>query len=280
MMSTSSNQTSSLLLFLYDDLQISSTELDDKINLLFTSIEKFNPKEDEKTKKPSFFLFFSKEEHQITLKNRYYQCKISIVTHPISKIHEIRLQEHEGIIIYLHKTSILNNTFGIVSKYINENDTFSTCMVLFDSPREDIETSEKYEEFIGDTLDKHFEIICDCSNTKTFNDEDGLGVINSSLHNSKWKSSEEVSNQVKPPSIINEINKEKNEENKNKGYIQLDDNEELEKMFTKLKEIKLINSNPNISDEERRNNAEQAILMMTKMFGIEDEDDEEEYKNK
>ena len=61
MMSTSSNQTSSLLLFLYDDLQISSTELDDKINLLFTSIEKFNPKEDEKTKKPSFFLFFSKE---------------------------------------------------------------------------------------------------------------------------------------------------------------------------------------------------------------------------
>ena len=47
------------------------------------------------------------------------------------------------------------------------------------------------------------------SNTKTFNDEDGLGVINSSLHNSKWKSSEEVSNQVKPPSIINEINKEK-----------------------------------------------------------------------
>ena len=63
MMSTSSNQTSSLLLFLYDDLQISSTELDDKINLLFTSIEKINPKSKRrrKNKKTIIFVFFSKE---------------------------------------------------------------------------------------------------------------------------------------------------------------------------------------------------------------------------
>ena len=63
MMSTSSNQTSSLLLFLYDDLQISSTELDDKINLLFTSIEKINPKSKRrrKNKKTIIFVFFIKE---------------------------------------------------------------------------------------------------------------------------------------------------------------------------------------------------------------------------
>ena len=58
MMSTSSNQTSSLLLFLYDDLQISSTELDDKINLLFTSIEKINPKSKRKLKNKKTIIFF------------------------------------------------------------------------------------------------------------------------------------------------------------------------------------------------------------------------------
>ena len=58
MMSTSSNQTSSLLLFLYDDLQISSTELDDKINLLFTSIEKINPKSKRRRKNKKTIIFF------------------------------------------------------------------------------------------------------------------------------------------------------------------------------------------------------------------------------
>ena len=44
--------------------------------------------------------------------------------------------------------------------------------------------------------------------------------------------------------------------------------------MSKLKEIKMINADPNITDEERRNNAEKAVMMMVQMFGLDEEEDE------
>ena len=107
----STKEECSLLLFLYDDMLISSEECNNRITCLFTSIESYNPKEDSNNKKSHFLLYYSKDENKITLKNRYYTCKIQINTHPISKIKEIKLQDHEGIVMYLHQTSISNKTF-------------------------------------------------------------------------------------------------------------------------------------------------------------------------
>ena len=276
----STKEECSLLLFLYDDMQISSEECYNRITSLFTSIESHNPKEDSNSKKSQFLLFYSKEDNAITLKNRYYTCKIQIKTHPISKIKEIKIQEHEGIVIYLHQTSISNKTFESVAEFINENDNYSTCMVLFDAPREEIETIKGYEEFVGNTLDKHFEIICDCSNIKDFNQDDGIGVVNSSLHNSSWKASQQQKKEEHPKiESILEKKKEEKKEDKHEGYQKLDDAEELEKMVSKLKEIKMMNSDPNITDEERRNNAEKAVMMMAQMFGLDEEDEESQEEN-
>ena len=47
----STKEECSLLLFLYDDMLISSEECNNRITCLFTSIESYNPKEDSNNKK-------------------------------------------------------------------------------------------------------------------------------------------------------------------------------------------------------------------------------------
>ena len=75
-----------------------------------------------------------------------------------------------------------------------------------------------------------------------------------------------------------EEKKEKKDENK--FYQELKDNEEIEKVFGKIKEIKKLNMDPNISLEERRNNAEKAVMMLVNMLNLEDEDDIDEEEEK
>ena len=69
---------------------------------------------------------------------------------------------------------------------------------------------------------------------------------------------------------------DKNKNNDKNVYEKLKDDDEIEKVFGKIKEIKQINSNPNISNEERRNNAEKAVMMLMEMFGLDDEEEGEE----
>ena len=67
-----------------------------------------------------------------------------------------------------------------------------------------------------------------------------------------------------------------NKEDDKKFYERLKDNDEIEKVFGRIKEIKQINSNPNISNEERRNNAEKAVMMLMEMFGLDEDENLED----
>ena len=76
---------------------------------------------------------------------------------------------------------------------------------------------------------------------------------------------------------MKKMKKTKKKEKKDDGkiYKELIDSDEIEKVFGRIKEIKQINSNPNISNEERRNNAEKAVMMLMEMLGVDEDDNEE-----
>ena len=271
------NQESKLLL-LYDDLEFSKEESEKKFEQIFTLIEKQNPKEEEinnKTKKTKFH--FNKVNNSIILENKYYKCEIPYILNPISNIEQIELKSHEGIIIYLTQNSIKNKIFTNISQLISENDNYSSCIILLDESREDLSIMKEYENFISETLDKHFEIICDCKN-EDFYEDDGFGALNLSLHSSQWSSSQKNNNKKEDNKNLKNENNDKKKID-GKEYSKLNDEEEVDKLFNKIKEIKKINADPSISMEERRNNAEKAIYMLMDMFGL-DENEEEEKEEK
>ena len=272
------NQESKLLL-LYDDLEFSKEESEKKFEQIFTLIEKQNPKEEEinnKTKKTKLHL--NKVNNSIILENKYYKCEIPYILNPISNIEQIELKSHEGIIIYLTQNSIKNKIFTNISQLISENENYSSCIILLDESREDLSIMKEYENFIGETLDKHFEIICDCKN-EDFYEDDGFGALNLSLHSSQWSSSQKNNNKKEDNKNLKNENNDKKKID-GKEYSKLNDEEEVDKLFNKIKEIKKINADPSISMEERRNNAEKAIYMLMDMFGLDENEEEEKEEEK
>ena len=271
-----SSHKNSNILILYDDLLISNTELISSLNNIFSVIQSNNIAS--KTE-----LFHDKDTNSFKLNNKYYSCNLIYRIEPISTIKDVKINEYEGIILFLNQVSIKNKTFNDLSNLINEEDTYSSCVVLFNENRDIIENSPGYMELIEATLEKHFEIICDCGNPKSFNAEDGPGALSMSLHSANWKNcnlnnNNDTSNKLTNIPNISTVSKEdkKIKENKKKGYDLMNDQEEIDKMFNKIKEMKLINTQPGISDEERRANAEKAILMMAEMFGLDEEEEEED----
>ncbi len=69
--------------------------------------------------------------------------------------------------------------------------------------------------------------------------------------------------------------KESKEESTEKiEYQELKEEIEFENILEKMNEIRSININGNLDDEQRRKNAENAILMMAKFFNLEDDEEE------
>ena len=66
------------------------------------------------------------------------------------------------------------------------------------------------------------------------------------------------------------------EKDDKKFYQELKDSDDIEKVFGKIKDLKKLNMDPNISLEDRRNNAEKAVMMLVNMLGLEDEGEEDE----
>ena len=93
---------------------------------------------------------------------------------------------------------------------------------------------KEYENFISETLDKHFEIICDCKN-EDFYEDDGHGALNLSLHSSQWSSSQKNNDKKKKNKNITSISMEERRNNAEKAIYMLmdmfglDENEEEEK---------------------------------------------------
>ena len=247
----------SKLLLLYDDLEFSKEEAEKKFEQIFTLIEKQNPKEEEiniKSKKTKLNL--NKVNNSIILQNKYYKCEIPFILNPISNIEKIELKSHEGIIIYLTQNSIKNKIFSNISHFISENDNYSSCIILLDESREDLSLMKEYENFISEH-----------------------GALNLSLHSSQWSSSQKNNDKKEENKNIKNENKEKKEID-GKEYSKLNDEEEVDKLFNKIKEIKKINADPSISMEERRNNAEKAIYMLMDMFGLDENEEEEKEDEK
>ena len=263
----------SKILILYDEYQFSSEAANEKIKNIFKAIESHN--EDKNNKKK---LFHNEKQSIININNKYYTCDISYEIIPINKIENIDLALYEGIIIFLEETSIKNKIFAEKSHHFKEEHNFSSCIIIFEEDRDDLQNLELFDQFIGETIDKHFEVICNCENLKEYNEDDGIGAVNLSLHSTQWKGSKSA---VEKKEEKKETKEKKEKKDDGKIYKELKDSDEIEKVFGRIKEIKQINSNPNISNEERRNNAEKAVMMLMEMFGLdEDEEDEQEQGNK
>ena len=277
----------SKILILYDEYQFSSEIANEKIKNIFKAIESHN--EDKNNKKK----LFHKENSIIKIDNKYYTCDISYEVIPINKIETIDLSLYEGIILFFEETSIKNKIFSEKSHHFKDEHNFSSCIIIFEEDRDDLQNVELFDKFIGETIDKHFEVICNCENLKEFNEDDGIGAVNLSLHSTHWKGSKNVEIKKDKKEVKKDDKKDEKKEtekkdnkkdnnNKNddkKFYEQLKDSDEIEKIFGKIKEIKQINSNPNISNEERRNNAEKAVMMLMEMFGLDEDEGEEEGEN-
>ena len=273
----------SKILILYDELQFSSEVVKEKINNIFKAIESHN--EDKNNKKK---LFHKEKNAIISLNNKYYTCDITYEIDSINKIDDKDLSLYEGIILFFEETSIKNKIFSDKSHHFKDEHNYSSCIIIFEEDRDDLQNAELFDEFIGQTIDKHFEIICNCENLKEFNEDDGIGAINLSLHSTQWKGSKPA--ETKKENKSNEKKEDKKEDKKDrkegdkkevkeddkKFYEKLKDNDEIEKVFGRIKEIKQINSNPNISNEERRNNAEKAVMMLMDMLGLDEDENLED----
>ena len=266
----------SKLLILYDELQFSYDTAKQKLESIFKAIESNNNKNDKNSKN----FYFNEKNSTIKLENKYYICDIKFEIYSFNNIDKLDLSVYEGILLFFEETSIKNKIFADKSHHFDEKYNFSTCIIIFEEEQEDLQNLELFDDFIGQTIDKHFEVIYDCQNLKNFNTEDGIGAFNLSLHSTQWKASKDNKEEKKDIKEKKDEKTEKKEEKMekkegNKFYKELNDTEEIEKIFGKIKEIKELNKDPKISMEERRNNAEKAIMMLADMFHLDDDDDEE-----
>ena len=264
----------SKLLILYDEFQFSYEVAKEKLESIFEAIESHNNPKD---KSPKNF-YHNKKLSQIRLENKYYTCDISYEIYSFNKIDEIDLSKYEGILLFFEETSIKNKIFMDKSSHFKEEYNFSSCIIIFEEEQEELQSLDLFDQFIGQTIDKHFEVIYDCQNLKNFNQDDGIGAINLSLHSSQWKGGQnkkKEENKKENKKEIKEI-KEIVEKDDKKFYQELKDSDEIEKVFGKIKDLKKLNMDPNISLEDRRNNAEKAVMMLVNMLGLEDEGEEDE----
>ena len=279
------NNNNNNIVFIYDDVEFSNENVNEKIKNIFSSIESFNKNIQNQKKFRNLYL----KENYIKISNNYYDSILNYSIFPLSNIEQFNFKDYQSLILYFNKNSIENKMFENIKNKINANDEFCS-IVIFDENRDDLSELKDYNQFLEDTLDYHFEIICDINNFNDFNeDDDGIATLNLSLHSFNWKYQNlNKKNNENYNENYNENKKENNNENNNenkkenkkivkgKEYNKLNDEEEIEKLFNKIKEIKEINKSETITMEERRNNAEKAIYMLMDMFGLDENEENEE----
>ena len=285
------NNNNNNIVFIYDDVEFSKENVNKKIKNIFSSIESFNKNIQNQKKFRNLYL---NQENSIKISNNYYDSILNYSIFPLSNIEKFNINDYQSLILYFNKNSIENKMFDSIKNKINSNNEFCS-IIIFDENRDDLSEVKDYNQFVEDTLDYHFEIICDIANFSDFNeDDDGIGTLNLSLHSFNWKYQNLNNNKKNNENNKENNNNENNNENNNnennnnennnenkkivkgKEYNKLNDEEEIEKLFNKIKEIKEINKSETITMEERRNNAEKAIYMLMDMFGLDENEENEE----
>jgi hypothetical protein len=146
------------------------------------------------------------------------------------------------------------------------------CMIIaFYEDRAYLNSFSEFHNFVEYTLDNNFEIIASISNYEDINEDDGIGALSVSLQSNTWSSA-----RMKDKIIKNEISDSVKERKAEEiPYEQLKEDLEYDNLLEKMNEIRRVNMNSNLSDEERRKNAENAILMFAKFLKL-DEGEEDE----
>lgn len=100
-----------------------------------------------------------------------------------------------------------------------------------------------------------------------YNLEYGIGELNMALLCTDWKNKAKI--EEKQEKIANkEIEKSDNKETE--IPFQKFDDEDFEKVLSQMMEIRNMNMNKNLDDEERRKNAENAILLLSKYLNLDE----------
>jgi hypothetical protein len=95
----------------------------------------------------------------------------------------------------------------------------------------------------------------------------GIGELNMALLCTDWKSKVMIEDKCKADKT-----QDKNKDDDNNKEIPYDkfDDEDFDKVLEKMMDIRNLNMNKNMNDEERRKNAENAILMLSKYLNLEE----------
>lgn len=202
------------------------------------------------------------QDFKVEINNKYYRAYLELKLCSHDKI--LDSDQIEGLILYLSADSIRDKKMSMIINKLNQKE-FNTAIIIFDEDRTFLSNLGNYEEFLSESIDKHFEIIAGINDTTDISDDDGIGALSLALQNSKWSNS-----------IYKDGNNKKVVETQpvsmNNGYELLNDN--FEKSLEIVQAAMKYNKEVNISDEQRRANAENAMRMLAKVFDLEESEDE------
>ena len=97
-----------------------------------------------------------------------------------------------------------------------------------------------------------------------YNLEYGIGELNMALLCTDWKHKAKIEEKT----IKKETEKSENKESD--IPFQKFDDEDFDKVLSQMMDIRNMNLNKNLDDEERRKNAENAILLLSKYLNLDD----------
>jgi hypothetical protein len=102
----------------------------------------------------------------------------------------------------------------------------------------------------------------------------GIGALNLALQCNSWRfRSGEPLNKFLDPTVAGKDDKVEDEEDQ-APYKQLQEEQEFDNFLEKMNDLRHINQNSTLNDDERRKNAENAILMFSKYLGLDDKDED------
>jgi hypothetical protein len=243
----------SALIILFDDYICTREEF---IKRVFSAFSLFN--------KIQKGICFEESTQSIKIDNKYYKCELKITLESYSGFIK-HSQNCEGLVILCDKTHLDTERLGEIIQ--NSKQKPNLGIILFQESRSEVSSSNKYENFVGMAIDNNFEIITDMSNVDEINEDDGIGALNMSLQSSHWANSTLKKEEKNLESECAKV------ENKKLEYEKLDDEIDFDNFLEKINEMRKMNANENLSDDERRKNAEDAIMMLAKYINIGDEED-------
>jgi hypothetical protein len=141
-----------------------------------------------------------------------------------------------------------------------------------------------YEDFVAYSIDRGSQIILNVSEIKDdgyiFNIDYGIGELNMALLCADWKYKAKPDVKVEKPEKIEKLDKAEKAQVVSKidnvdivdseiPYEKFDD-EDFEKVLTQMMDMRNNNLNTNLNDEERRKNAENAILLLSKYLNLDE----------